>query len=154
MTVLFDLDDTPTPKPPSTPGTPWWARAYETRTGSELRLAGDRLIPARHDCGAWILHGYDAPIAAVHVHLDPNPLTPALEAACVILAIPTYQLWGTPGRWFVTIRHQPGLARLGRVPPADDVVVLAAHQCGRPPLSAHQLRMTATTRPTPTEPPF
>ncbi|GAB2457678.1 hypothetical protein [Xylanimonas ulmi] len=150
--AIFDLD-TPTPSPRRN-DRPWWADAYETRTGSELRLAGDRLIPARHDCGRWILTGYDAPTLATAVNLDPNPLTALLEAACVILAIPTYRLWGNPGRWSVTPRHEPGLTYLGRAPNADTVTVIAAHACNRPPLTSAQLRMTATTRTRLEEPPY
>lgn len=140
--------------PDLSPVIPWWAQAYETRTGGELRLTSGKAIPARCDrCGAWTLHGYDAPLMAGLAVVDPNPLTPVLEAAAVVLDLPTYQLWGAPGRWSLTPRHEPGVRRIGTARPAGDVIALAAHTC-RPPLSSAHLRMTARTPARTDQPPF
>ena len=68
---------------------------------------------------------------------DPNPLTPQLEAAAVILRIRTYQLWGNPGHYELSPRHQPDgcIYSWTHHRPADQTTVLAEHRCGKPPLT-------------------
>jgi hypothetical protein len=118
------------------PPQPPWLRAHLAHTGDDPTLTGTHAHP-RHckTCGHLTLTGYDAPLIAGLAITNPNPLTPQLETAAVILAIPTWRLWGTPGHYELTPRHIPGLHTIGRHPPASDVTVLAAHQCGTPPLS-------------------
>jgi hypothetical protein len=127
----------------SPPATPHWVTALEARTGGTARLTSGGAIPAPcTTCGRWTLQGYDAPRCAGHAITDPHPLTPALEAACVILAVPTWQLWGSPDRYELTPRHEPGVPPIGTARPAGDVVVLAAHHCGRPPLAPDPIPVT------------
>lgn len=156
MSTLFDLGGVhETPMPPE-PSTPAWVTAIETRTGGELRLTSGRAIPAPCSrCGRWTLQGYDAPRCAGLAIVDPNPLDPTLEAACVILAIPTWQLWGTPGRYELTPRHEPGVRHAATHRPATDVVVVAAHRCGHPPLAPETVRITRPRPPAARDaPPF
>lgn len=136
--------------------TPRWLDAYATTTGHDPALIGTRAVP-RHcrTCHRLVLAGYDAPIAALLATCDPHPLTPRLEAACVILARPTYRLWGIPGRYELTPRHHPGIHPISREPPADQCLVLAAHACGHPPLSHDHLPVTTRhTSSTDGPPPF
>lgn len=129
----------------------WVADAIETRTGAELRLSGDRAIPARCTrCGAWTLHGYDAPRMATLAVVDPFLATATDEAVAVVLEQPTWRLWGNAGRWSLTDRHHPGVTPPCRYPSADDVRVVIAHHCGRPPIASTPLprpgRHTVTER--------
>ncbi|MFD6094558.1 hypothetical protein ACFWGN_20800 [Oerskovia sp. NPDC060338] len=138
MTALFDLDN-PTPATRRDPSTPAWVIAFETRTGATATLAGGRAIPRPcSSCRAWTLTGYDAPLIADTATVDPYAATPLQEAAALILAVATYQLWGTPGRYHLTPRHLPGLRILGHHPPATHVTVVIAHTC-RPPLATQPL---------------
>lgn len=116
--------------------TPHWVDAYQTKTGMpDPRLVGLGAQPRHcHTCGLLVLAGYDAPACADLATCDPYVLTPALETAAVILGRPTWQLWGHPGRYELTART-PALLLGVRLVPADQCVVLATHQCGRPPLS-------------------
>lgn len=127
--------------------TPRWVDAYTTRTGlPDPRLTGTTAQP-RHcaTCRLLVLTGWDAPLLAALATTDPYQLTPHLEAAAVILDIPTYHLWGVPGRYELTPRHTPGIIPIGRMPSADQCVVVAAHHCGRPPLSTVPLPTRART---------
>ncbi len=123
--------------------TPTWVHAYTTTSGlPDPRLVGTFAKPRRcTGCRAWVLAGYDSPLIAALAICDPHPLTPALEAAAVILGRPTWRLWGHPGAYQLTQRT-PTRMRLVRAP-ADACVVLASHQCGRPPLSRAPLTVTA-----------
>ncbi len=119
--------------------TPVWLDAYTTRSGDDPRLVGTRAIPRTCLCGRLVLVGYDAPVIAGLATVDPYQATPQLEAAAVILATATYQLWGDPGRYELTPRHVPGLRALGTKRPAGDVLVVLAHTCHRPPLATTPL---------------
>lgn len=113
-----------------------WVDAYTTRTGMpDPRLAGVTAKP-RHctTCGRLTLAGYDSPACADLAITDPYALTPTLEAAAVILARPTWQLWGAPGRYELTARTPTRLLGV-RLVPADRCVVVATHDCTHPPLS-------------------
>lgn len=155
MSTLFDVDPNPAPTRRE-PSEPAWVAAFTRAHGATPTLNSGRARPVRCTCSAWTLQGLDAPRCAGLAVCDPNPLTPQLEAAAVILAIPTYRLWGSAGRYELTPRHQP------RVPPqhhhdpaGPGVVVLAAHTCGRAPLAATHLQLTAPAASGPTgEPPF
>ncbi|WP_152649123.1 hypothetical protein [Demequina flava] len=124
--------------------TPQWLILHTQQTGDDPTLTGTQAHP-RHckKCGRLTLTGYDSHIMAGLAITNPNPLTPRLEAAAVILHIPTYRLWGTPGHYQLTPRHQPRIPPLGTHPPANQVTVLAQHNCHHPPLS----RETLPTRP-------
>lgn len=140
--TLFDLPNNAAPRPSSEPA---WLTAYTTRTGADPnpRLAGTRAIPRPcPTCARLTLTGYDAPLIAGLATTDPYLLTPNLEAAALILARPTYQLWGAPGRYELTPRSPIHITGL-RLPSADHVPVVAAHDCPRPPLSTTPLPMHA-----------
>jgi hypothetical protein len=144
MTTLFDLPDAPAPSTPRDPATPWWVTAYETRSGAAATLAGGKAVPRPCPrCGRWCLTGYDSNLCAFQAWADPAPLTPQLEAAALILRRTTYRLWGSPGRYELTLRLVPGVHLPGRHPSADECTVIAAHTCNSPPLSRAQLPMTA-----------
>jgi hypothetical protein len=85
--------------------------------------------------------------------VDPYRLTAALEHAAVILARPTYRLWGHPGHYELTARtpvHPP----YPNLASADTVPVVAAHQCDAPPLSTLPLPTAAHRGGHPDDPPF
>lgn len=139
MTVLFDLPDDVAQTDRHAPSTPPWLTAYSTMSGDDPRLVGTRAIPRTCTCGHLVLVGYDAPRIAGLATVDPYQATPQLEAAAVILATATYQLWGEPGRYELTPRHIPGVRTLGMKRPAGDVVVVLAHVCHRTPLATTPL---------------
>lgn len=100
-------------------------------------LAGTRAIPRPcPDCARLTLTGYTGKLLALLATVDPYALTTHQEAAAVILARPTYRLWGTPHRYELTNRHQPRLPPWLTYPPADTpgVTVVAEHHCHTPPL--------------------
>jgi len=110
-----------------------------TTTGlPEQHLSGTRVVP-RHcpDCGRLVLLGYDSNVAAFLATVDPYKATPHDEAAAVILARPTYRLWGRPLHYELTRRHVPGHQHTLTYPRADtpDVTVVLAHHCHTPPLA-------------------
>lgn len=125
--------------------TPAWLHAYATTTGNDPALTGTPAIPRWcRTCGLLTLAGYDSPLIATLAITDPWLLDWRQEAAAVILARPTWRLWGWPGNYELTNRHWPGLTPIGRHPPADPtatagVHVLATHACGHPPLSTTPL---------------
>jgi hypothetical protein len=124
---------------------PPWLDAYTTRSGMpDPRLASLTARP-RHcaGCGRLVLAGYDSPACADLAVADPNPLTPTLEAAAVILARPTWRLWGQPGHYELTARTPARVLGVQLVPAGPDVIVVATHDCARPPLT----RTTLPTRP-------
>lgn len=139
MTTLFDLPNDATQTARRDPSTPPWLAAYTTRSGDDPRLVGTRAIPRTCPCGRLVLVGYDAPAIAGLATVDPYTATPQLEAAAVILATPTYQLWGDPGRYELTPRHIPGVRTVGTKRPASDVLVVLAHRCDRPTLATTPL---------------
>lgn len=139
MTALFDLPDTAVQTARRAPSTPAWLAAYATTSGDDPRLVGTGAVPRTCRCGRLVLVGYDAPAIAGLAIADPFRATPPLEAAAVILATPTYQLWGEPGRYELTTRHHPGVRTVGMKRPASDVVVLLGHDCTRPALATEPL---------------
>jgi hypothetical protein len=120
-----------------------WVDAYTTRTGMpDPRLAGTLAKPhhCRH-CGRLLLIGYDSPALADLASVDPYRLDPRAETAAVILARPTWQLWGPPGRYELTARTPARITGLALVP-TDQCVVVATHHCGSPPLTRLTLPTT------------
>lgn len=117
-------------------GTPYWLQAYATRTGHDPTLVGTRAVPRWcRDCRRLVIAGYDSPLIATLAIVDPHPLTPQLEAAAVVLARPTWRLWGVPGRYELTARTPCTLRGLVLPRAGPDVLVLAAHRCDHPPLT-------------------
>lgn len=137
-----------------------WVPAYQTHTGlpdPRTNPAGTTARAQRcEDCGALTLVGWDAPLLARLARTDPYALDPRLEAACVILALPTWQVWGAPGRYELTARHVPRVHPIGTRKPAGSpgVIVVTEHRCGYPPLSTVAIPLVPTTRTRPTDPPF
>lgn len=124
--------------------TPRWLHAYATTTGDDPTLAGTRAVPRWcRDCRHLVLAGYDSPLIATLAICDPHPLTAQLEAAAVILARPTWRLWGAPGRYELTPRTPAWTASTRLAPAGPDVLVLASHHCGRPPLTREPLPVPA-----------
>lgn len=119
----------------------YWLDALARRTGQDPGLLGTKAVPRWCSaCRRLVLAGYDAPVCATLCIADPYRLTPQLEAACVILDRPTFQVRGIDiGRLHLTPRHIPGYVQARDFPPADQVVVAAAHDCGRPPLTLEPL---------------
>ncbi|GMA22266.1 hypothetical protein GCM10025864_44920 [Luteimicrobium album] len=155
MTALFDLE--PDDLDAAATSEPAWVTAFTTTHGATPTLASGRALPRPCPrCARWTVVGLDAPRCAGLARCDPHPLTPQLEAAAVILDTPTWQLWTFAGRHELTPRHEPHVPPLARLAPADHVVVLAAHVCGRPPLSRAPLRLrtTRTADPMHGEPPY
>lgn len=134
---------------------PRWIDAYITSSGlPDPRLVGTTAKPRHCDCGALTLVGYDAPLCANLSVVDPYQATPQFEAAAVILAIPTYQLWGHPGRYDLTNRHRPGIPPICQRKPATECVVVIGHRCGHPPLATIPLATRHSQFTHPTNPPF
>lgn len=136
MNTLFDLDQ-PTPPNPRT-STPRWLALYETKTGAPARLASGRAIPHHCTCGRLTLTGYDDHICAFQATVDPYAATPQLEAAALILGIPTYQLWNSPPRYELS-RRTPFPAAPQELTLASQCVVVLAHDCNRRPLATQPL---------------
>lgn len=142
------------------PTTPRWLHAHAARTGDDPTLVGGRARTRWcRTCGLVVIAGYDAPLIATLAICDPYALDWKTEAAAVILARPTWRLWGTPNTWLLTDRHIPGVHPIAHHPPADphhDVIVLARHICGTPPLSRTPIPEPPTRAPFDTDspPPF
>jgi|GEM_PF-1185678 len=117
--------------------TPHWLQAHATRTGNDPTLTGTRARPRWcRTCRRLVLAGYDAPLAAGLAITDPHPLTPQLETAAVLLARPTYRLWGTtPDTYELTPRTPTYPPHIPLPPASPTVIVLTAHNCDRPPLT-------------------
>lgn len=125
---------------------PRWLDAYLTGTGlPDIRLAGTTAKPMHcHGCGLVVLAGYDSPLGAVLAIADPHPLTPQLEAAAVILGRPTWHLWGHPGCYELTART-PVWTKSIPLRTGTNVLVVASHRCGTPPLTRDTLPTRSTT---------
>jgi hypothetical protein len=110
--------------PPTTPTwfTRWLANHTNPERGSRGRHASLQKCP---QCKARTLTGDDSPIAALTVRIDPTPLTPETELACLLAGRRTYLLEGTTAR--VTIHHRDRWQTRG-LPPGPNIVV-PAHQC-------------------------
>lgn len=141
--ALFPATE-PTPAP--RPSQPAWVTAYITRTGNpDPRRLGRNARPRTcPGCGRLTLVGADHHRIAAHPTVDPHPLTPALEAGAVLLAIATYELRGEPPTWELHARTFPGVPTWP-LKPADSCRVVAAHSCTRPPLTTATLTIRART---------
>lgn len=126
---------------------PAWLAHYQTTTGlPDPRRQGRNARPTTCPrCGRLVLTGADHHRIAAYPTVDPYALTPQLEAAAVILAIPTYELRGQPPTWELHPRTFPTVPTWP-IPPANQCRVVAEHSCDNPPLSTTPL----PTRRTPT----
>lgn len=86
-------------------------------------------------CGAHVMRGLDADVAALPTVVDPTPLDPLGEALALLANRPTYSLrW--VGRYEIDHRLGATIAAhpAGSQPSVD---VLAAHACNAASLTAH-----------------
>ena len=109
----------------------WLRRQLEAagRLDSDGVTRGARTQPCPRKCGATVLAGLDADVCALTAFTDPQPISPLGEAAAVLDGRDTYDVWG---RFGVELDHRDATRIAGprRWP------VVAAHQCGAPPLPA------------------
>lgn len=96
-------------------------------------------IRACKKCGATILTGLDADIAALKVEIDPTPITPLGEAVALLQGRSTYQLHTARGARQIHHRNDWNITAPRTRP------VYPAHRCGHP-LDDH-LDTTWTTPP-------
>jgi hypothetical protein len=129
-------------------------RAIAVRAGHDPHLPGTT-ARARHcrGCSRLVLAGYDAPVCACLAIVDPHRLTPDLEAAAAVLGRMTYRLHGAPDAYQLAYRA-PQYPPVVELVPADLCVVVAAHDCGRPPLPGEPVPTRVTPVAYPDDPPF
>jgi hypothetical protein len=110
--------------------TTWMARVLADRGGAPLgaRYAAPRL----HHCGAWTLVGLDDDVLAFTARVDPTPLTPAGELACVLAGRPTYDLTRRGTRRVLDARDDHALRARPPAAPGARYDVLPAHRCHQP----------------------
>jgi hypothetical protein len=115
--------------------TTWMARVLADRDGAPLgaRYAAPRL----HHCGAWTLIGLDDDVLAFQARVDPTPLTPAGELACVLAGRPTYDLTRRGVRLVLDARDDHALRARPPAAPGARYDVLPAHRCHCPVPGAH-----------------
>ncbi|WP_334168842.1 hypothetical protein [Timonella senegalensis] len=148
--TLFTLESTP----PQPPATDYWLHLLEQKLGATPALHNCLRHNRCPTCNTWILEGYDHHRTGKHTRLHPRLATPNQETACILLNIPTYQLWGPPGDWTITTRYEPNIPPLEPHPSADQVNVIHAHRCGLH-LATRPLPRPATTSNSYTDtPPF
>lgn len=131
-------------------------RAVLEKRGEDPDLAGTRAVPRWcRTCRRAVLAGYDAPVLGGLAIVDPFRATWQQEAAAVLLARPTWWLAGPwPIRGELIARHHPGIPDVGIRAPADQVLVVIAHDCTRPPLATTPLPTQRTIADRPTDPPY
>jgi hypothetical protein len=110
--------------------TTWMARVLADRDGAPLgaRYAAPRL----HHCGAWTLVGLDDDTLAFTARVDPTPLTPVGELACVLAGRPTYDLTRRGTRRVLDARDDHALRARPPAAPGARYDVLPAHRCHQP----------------------
>lgn len=110
--------------------TTWMARILADRNGAPIgaRYASPRL----HHCGAWTLVGLDDDLLAIQARVDPTPLTPAGELACVLAGRPTYDLTNRGGRRVLDLRDDYAIRARPPAAPGARYDVLPAHRCHQP----------------------
>jgi hypothetical protein len=110
--------------------TTWMARVLADRDGAPIgaRYAAPRL----HHCGAWTLIGLDDDVLAFTARVDPIPLTPAGELACVLAGRPTYDLTRRGTRRVLDARDDHALRARPPAAPGARYDVLPAHRCHQP----------------------
>jgi hypothetical protein len=111
--------------------TTWMARVLADRDGASpgARYAAPRLCLT---CGAWTLVGLDDDTLAFTARVDPTPLTPAGELACVLAGRPTYDLTRRGVRRVLDARDDYALRARPPVAPGARYDVLPAHRCHQP----------------------
>jgi hypothetical protein len=128
--------------------TTWMARVLADRDGAPLgaRYAAPRL----HHCGAWTLIGLDDDVLAFQARVDPTPLTPAGELACVLAGRPTYDLTRRGVRLVLDARDDHALRARPPAAPGARYDVLPAHRCHCPVPGAHAVPVV-TRAPSPAQ---
>ena len=92
-------------------------------------------------CGSAVVAGWEEEPCATLVVLDPYVLTPAEEAACLVLGIGTCSVYGRPGGWRIGAKRISGGRVLSFGPPRD--IALPIHSCNRRPISTTALEFRA-----------
>lgn len=92
-------------------------------------------------CHCALIHALDAPVAALDVHLDPEPLTEIEELQAVLSGRMTYDLIPVWGHHEIAYRDQWRIRK-------RKYSVLATHRCpGRIPATvAMQIKPSTTTK--------
>ncbi len=114
------------------PVIPDWLRRHLERTGAIgrdgiARQARPRRCPR---CGAVVLAGLDADLAALRAVVDPAPLSAQAELAALLAGRRTFRLANADGGR-VEIDARDHFA-ISATPPGGNVIVVAAHECGKP----------------------
>lgn len=116
-----------TPKPaPKKPGIDDWLLAQlETKTGGFRAARWGRC----RTCQQITLTGMDADLTAGIATVDPTPLSPQQEHACMITGRETYTLTNRGNTY--TLDDRRGATRYGPRPPNHHrSTIVPAHQCG------------------------
>jgi len=121
---------------------PTW---LEATVGDIWRSARLRTCPR---CGAPVLAGLDAPVAALPVRADPTPLTVLGEAFALLDGRPTFDLSDAAGRKELTYRAPEQIGGPRKYP------VLAAHRCGQSLHAFAEKRIERSRYVIPAQPPF
>lgn len=120
---------------------PIWLARYMTTTGApDPRRVGRAARPRGCPrCGRLVLVGEDHHRMAAVVTVDPYALKTPDEVKAILDGIATYELNGEPPAWELRPRTIPTVPLIGKRSPAESVRVVAAHRCGRPPLTRDAL---------------
>jgi hypothetical protein len=126
--------------------TTWMARVLADRDGASpgARYAAPRLCLT---CGAWTLVGLDDDTLAFTARVDPTPLTPAGELACVLAGRPTYDLIRRGTRRVLDARDDHALRARPPAVPGARYDVLPAHRCHQPVPGTSAAAPTVTRTP-------
>lgn len=136
--ALFPAGDTPAPRMPHPDGVgympAWIADQIQADTHTARRTAQYQTCPK---CQEITLTGLDHDTAAFTAIVDPTPLTPTTELACIIQARRTYTAWRTTNGYQLELRDHVTMSDLTHP-------VLPRHQCGQrfpgflePPTEGH-----------------
>lgn len=103
----------------------WLKQLLEQKTGGFRAARWERC----KDCDQLTLHGMDADLCAGMVTVDPTPLSPQQEHACMITGRPTYSL--KPRGTSYELSDRDGAYLYGSRPPDQrGKTIVPAHQCG------------------------
>lgn len=103
----------------------WLKQQLENKTGG-FRAARWGRCP---DCQELTLHGMDADLCAGMVTVDPTPLSPQQEHACMIVGRPTFTI--KPRGNSYELNDRRGAYLYGSRPPDHRThTIIPAHKCG------------------------
>lgn len=113
-------------KAPKKPGMDdWMVQLLEAKTGGFRAARWGRCTT----CGELTLHGMDADLCAGMATVDPTPLSPQQEHACMITGRETYSVKERGTSYELNDRR--GAYRYGARPPDQrGKTIVPAHQCG------------------------